>query len=387
MDQTHVHPSASDIAVVTTVPHMTNCNLEKNSIAGNSSTMSNEDAKQNTRMRTMQQPTSTSATLDEKRITGVGATAVVVSHATVSKNQLKRQLRWEKKIEINKRRKIQEKEVKEAKARAAGRDLVIERKEQAANFGKNIDRNNEQWQREKQALLDTSFEVCIDCSFEEWMTPKEINSLAIQLRYCYSINKKNKHPCRLAVTSVQGATLRHLQAVSGFDQWSKRAFTVTSESLEDYYGGKDDKNSSSQLVEQVTNDNDNNNCENTAVTSKSLDRIVYLTADSDNVLSELDDSKTYVLGGIVDRNRLKQATINRANTLQVATARLPIDEHLKMESTRVLTVNTVFALLLQYREYNGDWQKALLNVVPRRKDPHVLTVNESNAVEDDTNDP
>jgi tRNA (guanine9-N1)-methyltransferase len=48
----------------------------------------------------------------------------------------------------------------------------------------------------------------------------------------------------------------------------------------------------------------------------------------------------YIIGGIVDRNRLKGATYNRAIADGIATAKLPLDDYLQMGSaTRVLTVN------------------------------------------------
>jgi tRNA (guanine9-N1)-methyltransferase len=42
------------------------------------------------------------------------------------------------------------------------------------------------------------------------------------------------------------------------------------------------------------------------------EEVIYLTADSPNVLETLDEGKTYVLGGIVDRNRYKVSRLLRS---------------------------------------------------------------------------
>lgn len=256
----------------------------------------------------------------------------------MSKNQLKRKRRFQKLMQVKERRKLQERETKMAKAKAEGRDLEEERRqiEQRTKDGEGKKIRNDLWLRNKLPMAKKAFEVCLDCAFESDMTPKEINSLASQIRYCYSSNKQQ--PCFLAATSVTGKTLGHLKNVSGYEEWGNRAFTITDQSMEEYYKGRTDK-------------------------------IVYLTSDSETTLDALDNSKIYVIGGIVDRNRLKRVALNRANLLGVATARLPIDEHLKkMQATRVLTCNHVFELLQQCRFNGNDWKKALLEVLPKRKD-------------------
>lgn len=257
----------------------------------------------------------------------------------MSKNQLKRKLKLEQKMEQKRKRKQQERDRKVEKAKAEGRDLEEERRllEERTKEGKGRKKRQEEWERKRLPRALSSFQVCLDCSFESHMTVKEINSLAMQIRYCYGENKNSTHPCLISVTSAAGETLGHLQNVSGFSEWYTRAFTWTSQPFQEHFKDR-------------------------------LDKVVYLTSDSSNVLSDLDDDKIYVIGGIVDRNRLRRAAINKAESLGVATAKLPIDEYLKkMATTRVLTCNHVFQILLKFRENGKNWQQALLDVLPSRK--------------------
>ncbi|CAB9524895.1 tRNA methyltransferase 10 homolog A [Seminavis robusta] len=268
----------------------------------------------------------------------------------LSKSQMKKRKRWERAIEAKKKRKQHEKDLKAAKAKAEGRDLDQERRmlEQRTQDGAGKRKRLEEWENTKAPLVKKSWQVVLDCSFETQMTKKEVSSLSSQIRYCYASNRRNNHPCQLTISSLAGKTLANLHNVSGFDEWTQRAFSHSDKSLEEIFAA------------------DNR-----------LNDIVYLTSDSETVIEELDNSKIYVIGGIVDRNRLPRMAIDRAEKLGLATARLPLEHHLKkMQGTKVLTCNHVFEILLKYREHGNDWEKALLEVLPSRKDIAVKNENQ-----------
>ena len=98
---------------------------------------------------------------------------------------------------------------------------------------------------------------------------------------------------------------------------------------------------------------------------------VYLTPESPNVLTALRPHTTYVVGGLVDRNRHKGACHARARRLGLATARLPLAEHVAMtrHSKTVMATSHVVALLLRWLARAGDWERAILDVVPARTGP------------------
>lgn len=110
-------------------------------------------------------------------------------------------------------------------------------------------------------------------------------------------------------------------------------------------------------------------------------------------------TQVYIIGGIVDRNRLKGITYKKAQEQGIETGKLPLDQVVNMGgATRVLTVNhgtfcvmrchgdhirrsstalahtherrrclpVVFEILIQYAE-RRDWATAALATLPSRK--------------------
>ena len=103
-------------------------------------------------------------------------------------------------------------------------------------------------------------------------------------------------------------------------------------------------------------------------------KVVYLTADTDDELSELKEDEAYIIGGVCDHNRYKVG-LNRIYNFPafvkpliqylcrdkaikdaIRTARLPIGKYVsEMKSRKVLTVNQVVEILVKWTE-TRDWE-------------------------------
>lgn len=136
--------------------------------------------------------------------------------------------------------------------------------------------------------------IIIDCGFDDCMTEKvprhilpphtysaakqleqEICSLSSQVTRCYSQNRQSPMQVQLSITSFGGRLKHRMETTlsSTHKKWKQVKF-----SEEEY-----------QVTEQNRNDRD----------------LVYLSSDSDHTLQGLEEGKTYIIGGIVDRNRHK----------------------------------------------------------------------------------
>ncbi|KAI9141052.1 guanine-1-methyltransferase-domain-containing protein [Paraphysoderma sedebokerense] len=243
----------------------------------------------------------------------------------LSKNQLKKlrkQAEWEKKREERKEtRKLKKKQDKERKKELKAQGLL----EDSPKTPKVPP------VKQKHSGVN----VAIDCAFDEFMTDKELKSLAKQIAYCYSVNRRSAVKADIHVTDIGSkleAAMQHSQP--GYKDWKKSQINLTSDTLITVFPD----------------------------TSK----ITYLTADSDNTLTKLEPGRTYILGGIVDKNRHKNICLKKAKEMGIHHAKLPISEFVSLASRKVLTVNHCFEIMLKYL-VNEDWEKAFLEVIPKRK--------------------
>ncbi|XP_048092039.1 RNA (guanine-9-)-methyltransferase domain-containing protein 2 [Alosa alosa] len=161
---------------------------------------------------------------------------------------------------------------------------------------------------------------------------QDVRKLHKQIQRCYAENRRAARPVQFYLTSLGGQLKQNMdERDSGWVNW--KDISVKLEHFQEVMRKED---------------------------------LVYLTSDSSNVLKELDESKAYVIGGLVDHNHHKGITFERAQELGIDHAQLPLGDFVKMNSRKVLAVNHVFEIMLAYLE-KRDWREAFFTVLPQRK--------------------
>ena len=218
--------------------------------------------------------------------------------------------------------------------------------------------------------------IVLDCGFDQLMTDKECKSLSAQITRCYSDNHKAPFKAHLAISSFGGLLKERFDNIlSGhYSSWKgvrflEEDFCEAAQQAKEWmkdraHGGKllgalGPHKESSNRPPSSTKDQDQE-------AEAEAGELVYLTSDSPDTLTELKPYSTYIIGGIVDRNRHKGICYKRAMDRGVKTAKLPIGDYMQMNSRFVLATNHVSEIMLRWMEL-GDWGKAFLRVIPKRK--------------------
>jgi tRNA (guanine9-N1)-methyltransferase len=172
--------------------------------------------------------------------------------------------------------------------------------------------------------------VCIDLSFDKMMNSRNIESLAKQLSYCYSKNKESEKMLRLNFTSF-GEEFQNIMDIKQ-NSWRNWKLLWSKESFLSLY----DKNN-----------------------------IIYLTPDSENTIETLVEGKCYIIGGLIDRNKHKNFTLEFAKESGIQTSKFPLNDFFKLKSS-VLTVDQSFSILSNFYNSN-NWEDAIISSIPKRK--------------------
>ncbi|RDW86733.1 tRNA (guanine(9)-N(1))-methyltransferase [Aspergillus mulundensis] len=278
----------------------------------------------------------------------------------VSKRQLRRQAQKEQWEAGREERKVIRKQ-KTAARKERRRELWDELKRQGKDPAEEINKlfpMTTRTRNRKSTRLPLT--LIIDCGFDDLMQERERVSLAQQLTRSYSENNKSPFNGHMVMSSFNKKLKERFETVlhnthqgwKGINFTEEDWFHAAKEASEVMQGPK-----GGQLVGPF---------EDKADAKPEDGEIVYLSSDSSETLTELKPYSTYIIGGLVDKNRYKGICHQRATELGIRTAKLPIGEYIQMNSRPVLATNHVVELMVRWLQLR-DWGEAFMQTLPPRK--------------------
>lgn len=174
--------------------------------------------------------------------------------------------------------------------------------------------------------------VAVECSFGENGSLREMHSLARQLQYSIAANKRAVRPVSLHFVSFKGELERFCVDTMRADRW--KAHLCHESAL------------------------------NVFIDERS--KICMLSPDATEPLLEIDESKIYVVGGLVDRTIRKHATSRFAQENGIECRRFPLKEYYPSKPKLVLNVNAVVEALIAVHG-GKSWEDAFRTVIPKRQ--------------------
>lgn len=185
--------------------------------------------------------------------------------------------------------------------------------------------------------------LVFDMAYEKYMRPVEMKYTVSQLLESEGWNRKNIDPFHLFFCNLKIDGDYHRELVKRYkEKWNKLLITTTEKSYLDLFP---------------------------------KDSIIYLTADSPNVMTNFKHDKIYIVGSFVDKNISPGVSLAKAKRLQLSTERLPLDKYLQWDTgSKNLTLDQMIRILLCLKN-TGDWKEAL-KFVPVRKHSGYMDISQ-----------
>lgn len=185
--------------------------------------------------------------------------------------------------------------------------------------------------------------LVFDMAYDNYMKPIELQNTVSQLLESEGWNRRNVDPFHIYFCNLEVDGAYHRELVKRYgEKWDKLLLTATEKSPVDLFP---------------------------------KDSIIYLTADSPNVMTTFKHDKIYIIGSFVDKNTQTGTSLAKAKRQNLATECLPLDKYLQWDvGNKNLTLDQMIRILLCLKN-TGNWEEAL-KFVPRRKHTGYLEVSE-----------
>ncbi|XP_008072646.1 mitochondrial ribonuclease P protein 1 [Carlito syrichta] len=185
--------------------------------------------------------------------------------------------------------------------------------------------------------------LVFDMDYDNYMKPKELQNAVSQLLESEGWNRRDVDPFHIYFCNLKIDSSYYGELVKRYrEKWDKLLLTVTEKSYVDLFP---------------------------------KDNIIYLTADSPNVMTTFRHDKVYIVGSFVDKNMQPGTSLAKAKRLKLATECLPLDKYLQWDvGTKNLTLDQMMRILLCLKN-TGSWEEAL-KFVPRRKHTGYLEISQ-----------
>lgn len=291
---------------------------------------------------------------------GEGAAADDNAAQPMSKSQMKKRRRqqlWEEKRGDRKQHRKDQNRARKEKRRAA----IKQAKENGEEAFQELRHSymKTKYRIKRSTLLPVTF--LVDCGFDDLMDPKERISLGSQLTRAYSDNSRAPYRSHYVISSFNKQLKERFDTVLAQSHLKWRGVRILEED--------DFMSAAEKAKEWMTEPNGGELAGAFAdqTDAKPEDgEIVYLTSDSPDTLTELKPYSTYIVGGLVDKNRYKGICYKQAVERGLKTAKLPIGDYIQMSHRQVLATNHVVEIMINWLELK-DWGQAFMKAIPLRK--------------------